>query len=316
MLQLMLHSHPRIAIAPETRFMLPAYRRRLRFGDLEQEANRRALAEWIVADRTFAKLGLDGRLTVDRIAAGPATFGSAVGIVLRAYAARFGRPRWGEKRPAYYRYIDVVMRIFPDAQIVHIVRDPRDCVASLKRMPWWKRDSYHSVLAWAQAIDFTDAAARLWPVAQVQYERLVADPERELRALCAVLDEDYDPAMATPEQLAPSVIKKKRWHRKIRNAPPTTGRIGSWRGQLDPWELALCETILAARMEKLGYEPAGAGGLAARHRARYAFVSTTRAQHLRLERALDRWRCRSEPNLVADARSHPAGDERYSAEAS
>jgi hypothetical protein len=34
LLQLMLHSHPRIAIPPETRFMLDIYERRLEFGDL------------------------------------------------------------------------------------------------------------------------------------------------------------------------------------------------------------------------------------------------------------------------------------------
>jgi hypothetical protein len=226
-----------------------------------------------------------------------------IGQVLRAYAERFGRPRWGEKRPGYYRYIDVVMRVFPGAQIVHIVRDPRDCVASLKRMPWWKRDSHHSVLAWAQAVDLTAEAARSWPLVQVRYERLVADPAGELRVLCTALGEEYDPAMAAPERLAPDVIKKKRWHRTIRNVPPTTARIGRWRGQLEPWELALCETVLGDRMRRLGYELTGAGSLSVRHRAHYALTSTTHTEYLRLQRAHDRWRRRFEPNTVADVAS-------------
>ena len=301
MLQLMLHSHPRIAIAPETRFLLPAYRRRLKFGDLEDPENRRALGEYVVAGRAFGKLGLDPEETIERIVAGPPTFGSAMGIVLRAYAERFARPRWGEKRPGYYRHIDVVMRLFPDAQIVHIVRDPRDCVASLKRMPWWKRDSYQSVLAWSQAIDFTADAARRWPVVQVQYERLVADPERELRALCTALGEKYDAAMAMPERLAPTVIKKKRWHRNARKRAPTTARIGRWRGELEPWELGLCEAVLGSRMESLGYELTGAARLSAPRRARYAYVAATRTAHHRWEQLLDRRRRRSEPNAVADA---------------
>ena len=44
MLQLMLHSHPRIAVPPETRFLVPAYYRRRTFGDLRDGARRRALA--------------------------------------------------------------------------------------------------------------------------------------------------------------------------------------------------------------------------------------------------------------------------------
>ena len=36
--------------------------------------------------------------------------------------------------------VDVLLRLFPDAQIVHIVRDGRANVASLKKMPWWPYD--------------------------------------------------------------------------------------------------------------------------------------------------------------------------------
>lgn len=305
MLQLMLHRHPRIAIAPETRFLLPAYWQRLRFGDLEEAANRRALAEFIVAGRAFGKLRLDRELVSERIVDGPPTFGSAVGIVLRAYAERFGKLRWGEKRPAYYRYIDIVMRLFPDAQIVHIVRDPRDCVASLKRMPWWKRGSEHSVLAWAQSIDLTAKAAQTWPIVQVQYERLVTDPAGELGALCAALGEDYDHAMAAPEQLAPAVIKNRRWHRRLRKHRPSTARIGRWRGELEDWELALCEAVLGGRMERFGYELTGAGRPPAGHLARYAYVAATRTQHRRLKLLRDRWRQRSELNPVASLLTSP-----------
>uniref|UniRef100_UPI00281255E6 sulfotransferase n=1 Tax=Streptomyces alfalfae TaxID=1642299 RepID=UPI00281255E6 len=40
LLQLMLHAHPRIALPPENRFVLPAYERRLAFGDLRDRGNR------------------------------------------------------------------------------------------------------------------------------------------------------------------------------------------------------------------------------------------------------------------------------------
>src|SRR3954469_5670339 len=75
MLQLMLHAHPRIAIPPETRFMLAAYRERRDFGDLGVADNRRALARWIVDRREtrFRDLGLDAGAVVEHIAAGPGT---------------------------------------------------------------------------------------------------------------------------------------------------------------------------------------------------------------------------------------------------
>jgi hypothetical protein len=299
MLQVMLHAHHRIAVAPETRHLLPAYRQRLRFGDLEEAGNRRALGEFIVGERSFRKLGLEPGETVEQIVAGPPTLGSAIGMVLRMYAERFGRSRWGDKRPTYYRHIDTIIRLFPDAQIVHIVRDPRDCVASLKRMPWWNRPTHQSVLAWARSIDLTDEAARKWPVTRVRYETLVADPEPELRRLCAALGEEFDPAMAAPELLAESVVPKRRWHRTLRGTPPTTARTGRWRSDLELWEVELCETVLGGRMESLGYELSGAGRPPVARLARYALTRTTHEQYRRATRLMDRWRQRSEPNPVA-----------------
>jgi Sulfotransferase family len=303
LLQVMLHSHPRIGIPPETRFLLPAYRERLRFGDLSETANRRALGDFIVRTKghRFGDLGLDRDATVGEIVDGPPTLGSAVGIVLRAYAQRFGRPRWGDKRPAYYNYIDVVMRLFPDARILHVVRDPRDCVASLKRMPWWRTDSYHSVAAWAQSIDNTERAIRVWPgaVTRVQYERLVAEPESELKALCAELGEEYDPAMAEPERLADvAVPERKHWHSNTR-VGPTTERVGRWKDDLEPWEASLCETVLAERMARFGYEPAGAGPLGAVHRLRYNRALAAREARRRLRIVKDGIVRRRERNPVA-----------------
>ncbi len=278
MLQLMLHAHPRIAIPPETRFVMDAYRRRREFGDLTDPAHRRALGRWIVDRRQtrFADLGLDADEVVERIVAAPPTLGSALGAVFRAYAARFDKPRWGDKRPAYVSNLDMILRLFPDAQIVTIVRDGRDCVASLKEMPWHRADIYQSVAAWARAYDDgRRAARRLGPGSyhEVRYEDLVREPERELTALCRYLGEEYHPAMARPSEVAPvAVPARKTWHARTRSAV-TTRRVGSWRQRLEPWEIALCETALGGRLTAAGYELSGAPALGPAHRVRYGLAA-------------------------------------------
>ena len=167
--------------------------------------------------------------------------------------------RWGEKRPGYHSQIGVIMRLFPDAHIVHVVRDPRDCVASLKGMPWWKEDAYHSVSAWAESIDHADAAAVRWPVTRVRYERLVADPESRAGASRAgPLGEDYDPAMALPQLRAAAVLPRQRWHRNARERP-STERIGRWqRGPRDVGAGALRVSARRSAWSGTGYEPTGA----------------------------------------------------------
>ncbi|MEV6600661.1 sulfotransferase [Actinoplanes sp. NPDC051346] len=262
MLQLMLHAHPRIAIPPETRFVLAAYRERREFGDLRVPENRRALARRIVDRREtrFCDLGLDAEETVERVAAGQGTLGSVLGTIFQGYAARFGKPRWGDKRPAYLHNVDILLRLFPDAQFINIVRDGRDCVASLKEMSWHRKDIYATVAAWARAVDDGRRAARRlgsqWH--ELRYEDLVADPHGRLTELCAYLGEDYHPAMAEPSAVAEVAVPSfKTWHARTRS-PVTTQRVQSWQSRLTEEEIALCEKALGSRLAAYGYEVTGA----------------------------------------------------------
>lgn len=264
MLQLMLHAHRRMAIPPETRFLLNAYWQRREFGDLSQPANRHRLARWIVDRRKhrFADLGLDREQIVDEITAGPGTLGSALGTIFRAYAARFGKPRWGDKRPAYLQNLDVILRLFPDAQIINVVRDGRACVASLKEVSWNQHDFYGTLAVWSRAVDDArDASRRLdstqWH--QLRYEDLVSDPPAVLAEMCAFLGEEYDPAMAEPSAQAEVAVPKfKTWH-QLTHSPVTTQRVRSWQQRLSAAEIALCETALGSRLTACGYELSGGG---------------------------------------------------------
>jgi hypothetical protein len=274
MLQLMLHAHRRIAIPPETRFLLAAYDRLRTWGDLTDAANRVRLADWIIEDRStsFKDLGLDGPAVRAEIVAGPPTLGSAIGIVFRAYARRFDKPRWGDKRPQYLQQLDVVLRLFPDAQIVHIVRDGRDCAASLKEMPWYKGGIYQGIANWNRGMDQGRRAAKLLgpeSYYEISYERLVQNPAPELQQLCDFLGEEYDPAMEQPNEVAAvAVPKRKKWH-ALTHQEPTTDRIGSWHQRLEPWEIGLCESLMGDRLRSRGYEVKGEHSAGVAHRVKY-----------------------------------------------
>jgi hypothetical protein len=303
LLQLMLHAHPRIAIPPETRFVLASYEARNTCGDLREEPRRRALASSIVRERQtlFYDLGLDADDVFDEIVAGPPTLGSAIEIVFRAYARRFGKPRWGDKRPGYYQYMPGLLRMFPDAQIVHLIRDGRDCVASLQTMPWFTGDAYAAVCYWIEAIDSGRRAARCLPADayfELRYEDLVADPMARLTGLCDFLGEEYDPSMAEPHKIAGSTIpERKSWHadtqKEVTRAPS-----GTWQERLQPWEISLCDAAMGSRLRALGYEVAGSGRPPVSVLARYARAAALHRGAARKRRLRDRVQQFSEPGPV------------------
>ena len=258
MLQLMLHAHARIAIPPETRFLLPVYKNRRDFGDLTDRENRARLASFIVDTKgtAFRDLGLDREAVRAEVIDGPPTLGSALGIVFRAYARRFDKPRWGDKRPAYLQNLPTLLRLFPDAQIVHIIRDGRDCVASLTETPWHKGGIYQAIAVWNRGMDEGRRAARTLgsdTYYELSYERLVQEPVGELAALCGFLGEEYDPAMTKPNELASvAVPKRKKWH-ALTHSEVTADRVGSWSQRLEPWEIGLCEALMGDRLRACGY---------------------------------------------------------------
>ncbi|MBB6350532.1 sulfotransferase family protein [Nonomuraea muscovyensis] len=263
MLQLMLHSHPRIAVPPETRFLIPAYMRRRTFGDMRLAQRRRALAEWVAGDRTtkFKELKIDQDDYVRQAVEGPGSLGSVLGTTFRMYADRFDKARWGDKRPSYVKQVDYLLRMFPDAQFIHLIRDGRDCVSSLKEMPWYTHNSFHAVSTWAEAIDAGVRLRKTMPedsYYELRYEDLTDDPSTELKKLCLFLEEDFDPAMVSPrEAAAVAVPPHKVWHSNT-HGDVTRSRVGSWANRLDAWEISLCEQVLGERLEANGYELTGA----------------------------------------------------------
>jgi hypothetical protein len=303
LLQLMLHAHPRIAIPPETRILVQAYNRRRSFGDMRSARNREALATWIATGpRTqFGDLGIDAGAFVERAVDGPGSLGSVVGLVYVMFAERHGKPRWGDKRPPYIRHLDQLLTMFPDAQIIHLIRDGRDCVASLKEMPWFHGDAYEAVHRWAEAIDFGARAERRLPpdsYHELRYEDLTADPEFELTRLCGFLGEAYHDAMREPYRVADIVPEHKQWHVNTR-AEITTSRTGSWETRLSPWEAALCETVLASRLEAHGYALTGAPRAERRHVTAYEKTAAGSRRKWRRRALTDRFHRLIEPGPVA-----------------
>src|SRR5215216_1225373 len=141
LLRVMLDSHPDLAIPHETNFIRRLWWQRRRFGDLRDPANRLRVARWIFTtkDTRGSRLS-DGRISrrdaIRRVAGAPPTIGSIVQACLRLYADVNGKPRWGDKRPAYSGFIGTLFTMFPNGQYINVVRDPRGAVASQIPMGW------------------------------------------------------------------------------------------------------------------------------------------------------------------------------------
>ena len=189
------------------------------------------------------------------------TTGEAIAAVFAAYAADRDKARWGDKTPLYMQHLDVLERLFPDARYIHLIRDGRDAALSFLSVPdglmtegWGHpRDAAGFACQWGTEV----VAARALGTRvgegsyrELRYEALVADPEDELRAVCAFAALEFDSAMLDYVGQTDSARKA---HQQRLNEPPRRG-VRDWRTEMSETDRGAFEEIAGGLLAELGYE--------------------------------------------------------------
>ena len=261
-----LNRHPSLAICDETRFFADIYQRRRLFGSLANTQNRRRLVEEYFATARFRRLGMDSQALKEKLLREATGYSALFTGILEYYAESQGKKRFGEKTPHHAFYAETLCEWYPGAAIIHLVRDPRDVVASLQRMRWAPNSTVNNAFIW---LLFNRAARRLQAHPSyllVHYETLAPHPEQELARICAHLGEDCDPSILLK---AEPVSGPYSWPRHA-SGPLTSERLNKWREQLTLDEVSLVECIAGRDMQTYQYQrttasasiPAIARGLA------------------------------------------------------
>lgn len=250
LLRAMLNRHPRIGLCDETFYFYYVYARRRTFGNLKDARNRRRLAEKYIATDRVRRLKLNaGDLTETLVKEGD-SYAAFFASLMRHYASSLGKTRYGEKTPDHAMHAETLCSWYPDCRIIHLLRDPRDVVASLVRMPWGSNSAMANARRW---VSCTEGALRCQDrdnYLRLRYEDLVQDPQRELTTICSFLDEEYSDAMLQPGENA----KADRWWFERAQGKVTTDRYGKWREELTASQVAIVERVTRDHMQRFGYE--------------------------------------------------------------
>ena len=210
---------------------------------------------------------------VSRLAEASASAESFLQGFLDLAATRAGKRRWAEKTPGNVRHVDRIVAAWPDARIIHIVRDPRDVFASFRRSRKYGGPADYGRLwvetfaAVEQARQAPGGAAR--NLFEVRYERLVQEPEA---AMAEVLDFIGAPFATEAARFdgQPEDYERVRSLTGHGSTPleglrqPLNGeRIGVWREQLSEADVATARAVadeagLGARFRALELAEAAA----------------------------------------------------------
>ena len=243
----MLDSHPHLAVPPESHFVVQGP------GPAEDVA---AALERIVAHHRFEDWGLAASLVRDEVARrGIDTYADLIDCLFGLFAHAQGKRRWGDKTPQHGFYVPQLVRLFPDAQFIHVIRDGREVAASIYDHRWTG-----SVITaadhWRRAVAAGRRWARLGPERyhELRLDRLIESPSQVLRELCMFLREPFAPEMLEYRRDARSRVpsrERERADHSNTEGPPTE-RLRDWTAGLSPRERIAIEALCASQLRELG----------------------------------------------------------------
>ncbi|WP_310447394.1 sulfotransferase [Thiobacillus sp.] len=260
-LQYRLRNHPRISLPTgESHFFIPLYRNQADFGDLSQlNSVRRVLHAMLDQSRDFLETDLHGlKFDADTLARelhanGCHTLPAIIAGVFEKNAQGEGKARWGDKTPYYVMHLPKLIEWFPDAQIVHLIRDGRDVALSLfgRQHDFYVYNSYFAAEYWESYVEKGRAQGRQLAPGQyleLRYEALLADPEATMKTLCAFLGEAFSSGLFDVTAVD-DPGKTPLVHKPLR-----ADNAGKWRSKMSTAQIRAFESVSGNTLREFGYE--------------------------------------------------------------
>jgi hypothetical protein len=249
----LLASHSQLSIVRRTNMWRWFYEK---FGDLDEPANlERAIATMRRYPR-LDQLNPDWDRIAREFAAGPASYGSLFRLLHGHRAEAQGKPRWGDKSLHTEYFAAAVFKEFPEARIIHVIRDPRDRYASISRRYEQKSKGLGAVIGrWRASVRAADANLETYGrrYLVVRFEDLASDPARLLEETCAFIGEDYEPGMLGMSG-APEHERGNSSFGDLQASTISTAPIGRFRTTLTARDIATIQGAVGKSMTTHGYE--------------------------------------------------------------
>ena len=179
-----------------------------------------------------------------------------------------------DQTPRNVFYIDEILKFYPQAKIINMIRDPRDVLLSQKRK--WKRRflggtdlpikesfrdwiNYHPITIsriWHTAVSAADRFSNNDNVLSIYFEQLLANPETTVEKICKFIDIGYSSTLLQVPQVGSSVNEDNVGQLGI-----NPNRAGNWNesnvnvSKLNSSEIYISQRLNGTLMKKHNYIP-------------------------------------------------------------
>jgi hypothetical protein len=255
LVRLILNAHPLIAIPEEATFLMPFLCRKCLKGRITGTRLQNLVA-YLRLNPQFRLWNYDNSGFLNELA-------GSRGISLRelveglfgSYCRSEGKAVWGDKTPSFFRKVDILSELFPEAKFIHIVRDGRDVFESWRRIDPTKGNPAVTALDWSYKIWRIERSLRNVPEERkitVRYEDLLSDPENTVKALCRLIGVAYYEAMLDFHKTSRKYVGAH--HSNLIFTPLDRKNSAKWKATMNPRDARVFGFLSNHALKKLGYE--------------------------------------------------------------
>ncbi len=220
-----------------------------RFGDLGQSDNFEHCLQVMLASNAVQALSPDEKRIRDKFWRGLPTYGRLFAILHEHFAESAGKCRWGAQIGLIEDYADVIFNDYPDARMIHMVRDPRtrQQQAANHHCQRTGRTGWE-IAKWLHSAGLAERNEARYPgrYLVISSESLLADREATLQRICEFLGEAYEPAMLTMEKAIRFGDSKPASGAEPTSKPPSR--------PIPPRDLAFAQAYAGRHIVHLGYD--------------------------------------------------------------
>lgn len=193
------------------------------------------------------------------VARNPLSYALIYDLLMQSY---LGVENWGEKTVLEWRNALNFLEMFSDGFVIHIIRDPRDVLASWKKMT--KAPGYDYLDALSNCYDSMKYALENKKITPkryyvIKFEDLLTHSETEVRKICDFLGILFESQMLMVNKYK-SMLKDVKWdpnfHTMFEDDIKGISKkpIGRWKKHLRNEEIIISELVNGDYMDIFGYK--------------------------------------------------------------
>jgi hypothetical protein len=164
-----------------------------------------------------------------------------------------GAEVWGDKSPINTLHLPRILRTFPGARYLHLVRDGRDVVASMVARGIAVNRATSRWIACVEQVLALQRKLRPEQFLEVRYEALVTRPAETLAMVCMFAGVEYREAMLDFWKLPSTTVYRRAEHHSNLAKPLFSSSVGGWRRRLSPEDQVYVEKETAPLRQRVGY---------------------------------------------------------------